>query len=120
MKEELRDPGRLEHIVKAIDNAIRFSNGLEEKDLKKDAVEYYAIVKNIEIIGEAAYMLTDAFKRSHPSTDWRSITGMRHTLVHGYYQISPNEVWQVVHQDLVPLREQVLAYLKELGPEGIR
>ena len=44
MKEELRDLGRLEHILKAIDNAIRFSEGMKEADLKKETVEYYAIV----------------------------------------------------------------------------
>ena len=117
MKEELRDPGRLEHILKAIDNAIRFSDDMDEVDLKKDAIEYYAIVKNIEIIGEASYMLTDDFKRKHPSTDWRSITGMRHTLVHGYYQVSPKEVWQVIQRDLKPLREQILGYMQESAQE---
>ncbi|MDI9551054.1 MAG: DUF86 domain-containing protein [Bacteroidota bacterium] len=116
MKEGLRDLGRLEHILKAIDNAIRFSEGMKEADLKKETVEYYAIVKNIEIIGEAAYMLTDAFKRKHDSTDWRSITGMRHMLVHGYYQISPAEVWHVLQNDLRPLREDILEYLEDFEP----
>ena len=113
MKEELRDPGRLEHIIEAIDNVLLFSKGLGKADLKANTVEYYAIVKNIEIVGEAAYMLTGDFKAKHPLTEWNSIIGMRHVLVHGYYQISPDEIWKVIQQDLRPLREQILGYQKE-------
>lgn len=68
---------------------------------------FYATVKNIEIIGEAAYKLTHAFCRLHPETPWDFIAKMRHVLVHDYYQISTKEVWKVIKDDLQPLREQV-------------
>lgn len=48
---------------------------------------YYGIVKNIEIVGEAAYKLTSVFRRQHPDTPWDVIMKMRHVLVHDYYQI---------------------------------
>lgn len=95
----------------AIDNAIAFMNGKDLDSLKKDPILFYAVVKNIEIIGEAAYMLSADFKQEHPDTDWISITAMRHNLVHGYYHVSAEEVWEVVRQDLLPLRGQVLSYL---------
>ncbi len=47
----------------------------------------FAIIKNLEIIGEAAYKLTKSFKLKHTSIEWSDIIGMRHILVHGYYQI---------------------------------
>ena len=72
-----------------------------------------AIVKNIEIIGEAAYMLTPIFKDTHPETPWRIIVGMRHFLVHGYYEVDAEEVWNVVDKNLLPLREQLEHYLRE-------
>ena len=75
---------------------------------------FYATVKNIEIIGEAAYKLTQAFCREHPDTPWEFIMKMRHVLVHDYYQIKPEEVWNVVQDDLHPLQEQVARYLAEV------
>ena len=114
MRERVRDKGRLEHILQAIDKVFEFSSGVKREDFQKDSVLYFAIVKNIEIIGEASYMLSLEFKDSHPDTDWQVIIAMRHFLVHGYYQVDPEEVWNVIEQDLQPLKDQILEYIKEL------
>jgi len=107
MREPLRDKNRLEHIIAAIDRTLRFTEDKTLDDLNSDGMCYYAVVKNIEIIGEAAYMLTNEFKDEHPEIPWRYIVKMRHVLVHGYYQINPKEVWIVVKDDLTVLRQQV-------------
>ena len=114
MRERVRDKGRLEHILQAIDKVFEFSSGVKREDFQKDSILYFAIVKNIEIIGEASYMLSLEFKESHPDTDWQVIIAMRHFLVHGYYQVDPEEVWNVIEQDLQPLKDQILEYIKEL------
>ena len=114
MRERVRDKGRLEHILQAIDKVFEFSSGVKREDFQKDSILYFAIVKNIEIIGEASYMLSLEFKDSHPDTDWQVIIAMRHFLVHGYYQVDPEEVWNVIEQDLQPLKDQILKYIKEL------
>lgn len=111
MREYVRDRDRLEHIVESIDNILNYSNAKTIEELEADKLRYYGIVKNIEIIGEAAYKLTRAFRHQHPDTPWEFITGMRHVLVHDYYQIKPAEVWKVIREDLQPLREQVARYL---------
>lgn len=111
MREYVRDRDRLEHIVEAIDNILNYSSARTKEELESDKLRYYGIVKNIEIIGEAAYKLTRAFRLLHPDTPWEFITGMRHVLVHDYYQIKPAEVWKVINEDLQPLREQVAHYL---------
>ena len=54
MRERVRDKGRLEHILQAIDKVFEFSNGVKREDFQKDSILYFAIVKNIEIIGEAS------------------------------------------------------------------
>ena len=87
---------------------------IPREEIQSDALRYYGIVKNIEIIGEAAYMLTNEFKNSHPETEWSKIAGMRHFLVHDYYNIDPDEIWQVLHYDLLPLQLQITAYLQEM------
>ena len=60
--------------------------------VSSDRVLFYGPPKMVEIIGEAAYMITKEFKSSHPQLPWRQIEGMRHILVHGYYSISPGNI----------------------------
>ena len=114
MREQVRDRGRLEHILQAIDKVLEFTKDVKREYFKKDSILYFAIVKNIEIIGEASYMLSLDFKEVHPDTNWKVIVAMRHFLVHGYYQVDPEEVWNVIEQDLLPLKEQVEKYLAEM------
>ena len=75
---------------------------------------YYAIVKNIEIIGEAANMLTFDFREKHSRTPWKMVTGMRNYIVHEYYQVDNTIVWDVVRNDLPVLEKQVTEYIGEL------
>lgn len=118
MREYVRDRERLEHMVEAIDRILAFAEGKTREELEADNLKYYGVVKNIEIIGEAAYKLTNAFCRQHPETPWKHITRMRHVLVHDYYQINPIEVWKVIGEDLHPLRDQVARYLSETDWEA--
>lgn len=91
MREPVKDPARLEHMIEAIDRINGFVTGKSQDEIKQDSILYYAVVKNIEIIGEAAYMLTTEFRDAHPSTPWKVIIGMRHFLVHGYYEVDPHK-----------------------------
>ena len=111
MREPIRDKNRLEHILDAIDNIMTYTNGKSAQDLDDDSMLFFAVVKNIEIIGEAAFKLTKSFCEKHEATPWESIMKMRHVLVHDYYRIKSKEVWIVVTKDLEPLREQISYYL---------
>lgn len=72
---------------------------------------YYAVVKNIEIIGEAANMLSPDFISLHTETPWKMVKGMRNYIVHEYFQIDDEVVWDVVTNNLPELREQVTRYI---------
>ena len=113
MREPIRDRARLEHILQAIDRLQVYAGNLSRKELEQDVLRYYGIVKNIEIIGEAARMLTGAFRSAHQEVDWRSIANMRNFLVHEYYQVDSEVVWSVIHEDIVELRAQVVRYLSD-------
>lgn len=113
MREVSRDKGRLEHMVNAIDHALAYTEGLTLEQLKNDSLREHATIYNVQIIGEAVYMLTKEFKAAHPETPWRQIEKMRHILVHDYYQIDVNVLWAVVTEDLKPLKEQLLKYIAE-------
>lgn len=104
-------------MLAAIDRIQRNTADKSEQTLRDDEIFFYGIVKNIEIIGEAAYKLSLAFKDRHPDTPWRSIVRMRHVLVHGYYTVDESETWQVIESDLAPLREQIARYLAETNWE---
>ena len=113
MREKPRYRGRLEHMLQAIVNIEEFLQDKSAEDFLLDKMLYFAVVKNMEIIGEAAYMLTSEFKTAHPATDWRAMTKMRHILVHGYYQVDSSIVWVAIRNDLPVLRQQLLSYLQE-------
>lgn len=112
MRESVRDRDRLEHIVEAIDNILEYTEGKSLAEIEADKLKYYGIVKNIEIIGEAAYKLTKAYRNQHTQTPWDFIMKMRHVLVHDYYQIKSTEVYNVIIDDLPQLRQQISEYLK--------
>lgn len=59
---------------------------------------FFGFVKQVEIIGEATYMLTKEFREAHPQVNWDGMEGMRHVLVHGYYTIKPLRVWDAIEK----------------------
>ena len=115
MREPLRDKERLEHMLAAAERVIRYTSGKSFENLKADDMMYYAVVKNIEIIGEAANLLSSEFVDSHPATPWKQVRGMRNYIVHEYFQIDDVVVWGVVTEDIPVLRQQIIDYLDELN-----
>lgn len=113
MREPLKDINRLEHMLASMDYIHQFMENVTFEEFKGNKLLYFAVIKNIEIIGEAAYMLSQQFTESHPATPWKLIKGMRHYLVHGYFQVNDKVVWDVVRNDLPRLRRQVVSYLAE-------
>ena len=112
MREIIRDRGRLEHIIEQINNIEEFVANKSLKDLENDKILQYAVIKCIEIIGEASYMLTNGFRNTHKEVEWEEIIRMRHVLVHGYYHISVMMIWEIIQSDLHKLKQQILEYLK--------
>ncbi len=114
MRETLRDPLRLDHIKEASIRLVEFSSREQFETITEKDIEYFGIVKLLEIIGEAAYKLTTEFREKHPDTPWRHIINMRHILVHGYYQINSKDVKKTIREDLPVLLSQVESYLAEI------
>ena len=107
MREIVRDKGRLEHISQAIDYIFEFTENITYEDFVENKMLKFAVIKNIEIIGEASYKLTKTFCQEHQEIEWDLIIKMRHVLVHGYYQIEDPFAWFIVQNDLHPLKEQI-------------
>ena len=96
MREPVKDKGRLEHMLEAIDIIIQRTSGMKLEDLDTDKVVYGGLAYYTMIIGEAAYMLSKEFKDTHSATPWRQIEGMRHHIVHGYFQVRKDMLWNVI------------------------
>lgn len=118
MREAIRDKGRLEHMLDAMDNVKEFTEGITYEELVSNKILCHAVVHNIQVFGEAAYKLTKEFCAAHPEVPWRHIIDLRHVLVHDYYRIDFSEVWKVVKDDLPSLREQIAAYIAEFPEDG--
>ena len=117
MREHRRDRGRLEDILKFARNVENIVSGITYDEFVSDIRTYYSVMKNVEVIGEAANMLTHHFREVHNELPWRPIINMRNVLVHGYAQISDADLWQTATSDIQPLRQQVERYLDEIDWE---
>lgn len=117
MRELARDKGRLEDIIEYSNNVLSIVDGVDFERFGNDILVYYATMKNIEIVGEAAYMLTKEFKASHTEIAWKQVEGMRHVLVHGYSQVLPRILWNTAKQDIPAIKRQVERYLADIDWE---
>ena len=113
MRERARDKGRLLDIIEYADNVTMLMEGYDLQKLVADKRTYFSVVKNVEVVGEAAYMLTKAFKRTHPEVPWKFIQGMRHFLVHDYANIVAETLYDTAINDIPVLRRQVAQYLAD-------
>ena len=118
MRERARDKGRLEDIIEYSENVTRFISDHTFESFVADKRTYYSVMKNVEVVGEAAYMLSKAFKKAHPATPWKIVQGMRHILVHDYAGIDSKELFNTAVNGIPELREQVQKYLAETDWEA--
>lgn len=112
MREKPRDKERLLHIIEAIDNIFEFIENKSFETYKNDKILRFAVIKNLEIIGEAAYLLTKDFKANNSNIEWNEMIGMRHILVHGYYQIKDEIIWATIETELSPLKDKILRIIQ--------
>ncbi len=99
--------------MSAIGTILDYKDKYSLEETKLNPIIFYGFVKHIEIIGEAVYMLTKEFRANHTEVEWEAIEGMRHVLVHGYYTIRPEQVWQVITVDIPALKPQIEKLLSE-------
>ena len=102
---ETRDDVRLRHMLEAALEALEFARGATREDLDSNRVLAYALVRCLGIFGEAARQVSLETRQDHPAIPWQDIIGMRNRLVHAYYDINYDVVWQTVKDDLPPLIE---------------
>ncbi|NEO17722.1 MAG: DUF86 domain-containing protein [Moorea sp. SIO4G2] len=107
------DLTRLHHMQDAAIEALGFMSGKTREDLAKDRMLVLAVVKDLEIIGEAAGRISAECRGRHADIPWAVMIGMRNRLTHAYFSIDLDIVWGTVRNDLVPLVEQLQRVIQE-------
>jgi uncharacterized protein with HEPN domain len=102
---------RLKHMRDAASSALSFAQGKVRSDLDADTMLTFALIRAIEIIGEAAARLPATVRDTHPEIPWAQIMGMRNRLVHGYYDVDLDVLWATVSTNLTPLIDAIDAML---------
>lgn len=101
----------LQHILESIKNINEFVEGLSDADFLKDLKTQDAVIRKIEIIGEATKNLPIDFKEKHDDVRWKEIAGMRDVLTHDYFGVDLQAVWNVIINDLPDLKKKIQAIL---------
>ena len=103
----------LGHILENIEYIENFSTGLSKSGLKSNIEKQYAIVRAVEIIGEAVKNIPLSFREKYSSVEWSKITGTRDKLIHHYFGVDLNLLWDIVQTHLPILKEQITQILKD-------
>ncbi len=103
----------LAHILESIDKIARFTVDGKLRFLQ-DPMVHDAVVRNLEIIGEAAKRVDDSYRTAHPEVPWRALAGLRDVLIHQYEGVDLERVWAVVERDLPRVRLGVSSLLPSL------
>lgn len=115
MKKGLGDKVRLQHILLAISEIEMYVAGLSVNSFLKDSKTHFATIKQLEIIGEAANHINPELLKNFGEIEWRSIRGFRNILVHEYFNVRLEDVWQTIFDDLPSLKETVTKMLLRLS-----
>jgi uncharacterized protein with HEPN domain len=103
----------LAHIIECIQKIERFTQGGKERFLQDELIQD-AVLRNFEVIGEAAKRLDETYRATHPEIPWRAIAGLRDVLIHQYEEVDRNKVWAIVEKDLPGLKQSIASLLPPL------
>lgn len=103
----------LEDIVEAIAKIHRYTTNLSQEGFTKDEKTLDAVVRNLEVIGEAVKKVPAKIRSKHPEVEWKRIAGLRDILIHEYFGIDVEIIWDIVQNKLPVLEQQVKQLLSE-------
>ena len=110
MKDSLGEQMRLAHMMEAIAYIKEFTAGKTESDMYNEAMLRFAVIKQLEIIGEAGNHISQQTKDSLVDVEWRKIRSFRNISVHEYFGVDPSIIWRIVQQDIPVLEKALIEY----------
>ena len=109
---------RVLHMVEASQAALRFMEGRQRGDLQTDQMLLFAVLRAIEVIGEAASRVSEDVRVVNASVPWKAIVGMRNRLIHAYFDVDTEMVWETVQVEIPEVIVKLTVLLEKSKPEG--
>ena len=103
---------RIQHMIDAGEEALSFTSNVTKENFSKNRMLILSVIKDIEIIGEAATKISEETKLNYAHIPWKDIVGMRNRLIHGYFDVNIELIWNTIKNNLLPL----IKSLKEILP----
>ena len=113
-----RDAALLLDMLLAARDAQGFVERLDEEAFLASRLHQNAVIRSLEVLGEAAGKVSAAIQAAHPEIPWREITGMRHRLIHGYGEVRLDLVWMVLRDRLGPLIAELARLIPDESEDG--
>ncbi|MBS3065535.1 DUF86 domain-containing protein [Candidatus Pacearchaeota archaeon] len=104
----------IEHILDSINAIENFSKDISKEELISNRLKQSAIVREIEIVGEAVKNISKKLKKKHTEVEWKDIVGTRDKMIHHYFSVDINVIWEIVKTDIPELKSKVLKIKKEI------
>lgn len=109
---EKSDFVRLKHMLEAARTCLDFGVGKERIDFDTNQMLSFAVIRALEVFGEAASQVSNEFQKAHPHIPWRAIVGMRNRLIHAYFDIDYDVIWEAISSEIpriIPELENLIA-----------
>jgi uncharacterized protein with HEPN domain len=112
MKREIGD--YLQDVIDAITKGMIFVENMKYEDFIKDDKTVFAVIRAIEVIGEAVKNIPDEIQDKYPDIPWREMIGMRNKVIHAYFGVDNKKVWKAIKEEIPPLKSTFEKMLEEL------
>ena len=103
----------VDDIVEAIAKIKRFTVGFDSKTFSDDEKTFDAVIRNLEVIGEAVKKIPEGIRTQYPTVEWKKIAGVRDILIHEYFGIDAEIVWDIIQNKLPILESQIAKIVAE-------
>ncbi len=103
----------LEDILAAIDKIQEYTRRINQASFAADAKTFDAVIRNLEVIGEAAKQIPNEIRVQLKSVPWKEISGMRDVLIHQYFGVEDETLWDIIQNELPTLKEHILHFIAE-------